>query len=277
MSGFARLVPARALHRRPEVHVFVIWSEARDQETRILEDLAHTFPVLEVVEVTWTPGEVFARSLTRMYGDAIPPDSDKERHCGSGPFLAVVVRDQRPRYRLRRTNRGPLVLNATVLDARSRYREWTGGGYRVHGTDSVAEADRNLALLLGRRAADFARTPAPGGAVRSRAGDPIGTSGWESTDQLLLAVEAYGSVLVSRSTGPDGDALTLRTPDAWWTEQLLGGRVADDGAREVRVGDRSARVTLVEVRPRRTVDWVGALRPWVRRARRLRRALRPTG
>jgi hypothetical protein len=255
----------------------VIWSEARVLEQRILDDIAGTFTVLEIVEVTWTPGDVFARNLSRMYGDALPPGSDKELHCGSGPFLAVVVLDDRPRHRLRRTNRGPQLLDSNVFDARARYREWTGGGYRVHASDSEAEAERNIALLLGRRACYYDREPTRAVPDRGRAGDPVGTHGWQSLDELLLALEAHGCVLVSRSTGPDGDGLTMRTPDAWWAERIAGGSPAGDRARTVAVGRDVLRLMLVEVPPRRTWDWVGALRPWVHRLRRLRDAVRPAG
>ncbi|MGY1735363.1 hypothetical protein [Geodermatophilus sp. SYSU D00684] len=263
--------------RRPEVHVFAIWSEARVLEERILEDLAGTFTVLEVVEVSWTPGETFARNLTRMYGDALPPGSDKEVHCGSGPFLLVVVRDDRPRHRLRRTTRGPALLNSTVFDARARYREWTGGGYRVHASDSAAEAARNLALLLGRRVSDVPGHDPRTGVVHSRAGDPVGTHGWESVDQLVLALEAHGCSPTHRSTGPDGDRLVVRTPDAWWAERIAGGTEVTAGARDVPVASGTVRLVLVEEPPRRRPDWVGTARPWVRRARRLRDTLRPAG
>ena len=84
-------------------------------------------------------GETFARNLSRMYGDDLPPNSAKELHCGNGPFLVAVVEDLRPRYRLRRTNRGLRILNSAVFDARRRYRRWTDGGYKVHASDSVAE------------------------------------------------------------------------------------------------------------------------------------------
>jgi hypothetical protein len=263
--------------RNPEVHVFVIWSEARFLEPEILADIDRSFTVLELLEVHWTPGEVFARNLTRMYGDALPPGSDKEVHCGSGPFLAVVVRDDRPRYGVRRTTRGPKRLNSNVFDSRSRYREWTGGGYRVHASDSVAEAERNLVLLLGRHAADFGRDMGSHGSVRSQAGDPIGTYGWDSVEQLVMALEAHDCVLLSRSTGPEGDAIVFRTTDLWWAEHVAVGSAAGDHVLDVPVRGGFARLTLVEVPPPWRFDWVRTVRPWVRRARRLGHALRPTG
>jgi hypothetical protein len=263
--------------RRPETQLFLLWSKARHAEERILGDITSHFTVLEMIEIAWSRGETFSRNLTRMYGDALPPGSDKEVHCGDGPMLAVVVRDERPRYRIRRTNRGPKWTNSNVFDARSRYREWTGGGHRVHASDSVTEAERNLVFLLGRPTDDFPSSTSSDGVAHGRAGDPIGTHNWVSTDELLVALGAHGCALVSRSEGPDGSTLTVRTPDAWWAEHIAAGTPVGDRMLEVPVGTGSVRLTLVEVPPRPTWDWVGTLRPWVRRARRLLSALRPSG
>ena len=133
-------------HSRGEPYVFILWSQARREERRILADLHARFAVLDMVEVVWTQGDTFARSLTRMYGSALPPGSDKELHCGDGPFLVVVVEDSHPRRRPRRTNHGVRLLNSAVIDARQRYRNWTGGGYRVHASDSVEDADHPLVV-----------------------------------------------------------------------------------------------------------------------------------
>lgn len=230
---------------RHEVHLFVLWSEARRQEDRILADLTARFVFLDVIEVTWTADATFARNLTRMYGDALPPGSDKELHCGTGPFLAVVVEDQCPRYRVRRTGRGRKLLNSAVFDARYRYRTWTGGGYRVHATDSVAETRRNLALLFGMRPADFQGAPQVDTRPRFWAADPVGTSGWDSVEQLGMVLGAFGGRIVSSAS----DELVVTTPDLWWAEHIAGGRDVGPGVRVVVVGTKRMKLILIERRP----------------------------
>lgn len=250
------------LRSRWPVYLFVLWSEARTQESRILADLAATFTVLEILEVTWAPDETFSRNLSRMYGDALPPGSDKEVHCGTGPCLAVVVQDRRPRFGLRRTGRGRKVLNSSVFDARLRYRRWTGGGYRVHASDSTAETERNLVLLFGAGTADFyGRRPSMDGA-RVHAADPVGTHGWASLDQLLLALEPYGARPASRPGA--GDRLNLVASDVWWAERIAGGRELGVGVREIEVAGRPLELTIRE-QPARPVRAVDALIRWVRR------------
>ncbi len=68
----------------------------------------------------------------------------------------------------------------------------------MHASDSVAETERNLVLLFGAGSAEFhGRRPSMAGA-RVHAADPVGTHGWASLDQLLLALEPYGARPVSR-------------------------------------------------------------------------------
>ncbi len=216
----------------PEVHVFLLWSEARVEEERILADLAERFRVLDVVEVVWTQGDSFADSLSRMYGDALPPGSDKERHCGSGPFLVVVVEDALPRYGVRRTSRRLGVVNTAVFDARQRYREWTGGGFRVHASDSVLETERNLLLLFGTGSAEVLSGRPASEPPRRREVDPVGTNGWESLNQLGRVIRPYGGHL--RPVASPGEHEILAS-DPWWVERIVGGREVAPGTRLVEV------------------------------------------
>lgn len=232
------------MRRWPPVYAFVLWETARGEQDRILADLHRTFRVLQEVEVTWTPDDTFARSLTRMYGDALPPGSDKERHGGTGPFLLVVVEDRRPRLRPRRTGRGRRVVNARVYDARLRYRQWTGGGYRVHASDSVAETERNLVLLLGEGLDAVRRQGRSAG--RRQAGDLAGTHGWADREQLLVALAAYGAV----PHGPQREGrLEVLAPDAWWAEHVAGGTELRPGVRQVQVAGQPLELAVVQTPP----------------------------
>jgi hypothetical protein len=229
-----------------EVHLFVLWSEARHAEAEILEDIAHHFRVLDLAEVTWSP-EAFAQNLRCLYGTALPPDSPKERHSGNGPFLVVVVEDERPRRRIRRLGRHWRWrrVNARVFDARRRYRAMTGGGYRVHASENEREADRDLVLLFGRRAGEFLAGAAPEG-TRAHAADIVGAHGWPDTRQLLLALDVTSGQRVLDP--PDGVDLAIEVQDLWWASHVLG---AGDGAatrHDVIVDGRPTRVLLVERR-----------------------------
>jgi hypothetical protein len=189
-----------------EIHLFVLWPNALASRDEILTDLAREFVIREVVEVHWTI-ERFGENLERLYSTKLPPSSGKMRHCGVGPFLAVVVEDERPAYAERRTTSGSMAsVNARTFDARARYRSWTGGGHRVHSTLTLPEADRDLFLVLGRRVMSYAAGigEAWDGTVRTHEEDVVGTGGSWSAHDLFDALDVATDYVVASSA----DALT---------------------------------------------------------------------
>lgn len=239
---------AAALLGRPPIHLFLLWSAARTEEATILADIEARFEVLDRVEITWSPGPRFAANLSRMYGSDLPPGSDKELHCGTGPFLLVVVADRNARYRLRRTNRGVKLLNSSVFDARRRYRSWTGGGHKVHASDSVAETRRNLALLLGEPLTQVRCRRSPHGTPFRRLDtDLAGAHGWASWEQLLFALQTHRARVVRSS--PHSVALTAA--DVWEIELVAGGDPAGPGRRTVAVAGEIVELTLRDSWPAR--------------------------
>jgi hypothetical protein len=177
--------------------------------------------------------------------------------------LAVIVEDPAPKFRVRRTNRGYKVLNSTVFDARSRYRSITGGGYRVHASDSITETEQNLVLIFGEGSSAFLgrRGAAP---VRRHQADPVGTAGWDSLAQLIRVLKAYGATRIRHV--PGAHRLVVWTSDAWWAEHLAGGEELGPMRRSVDVDGARWELVLREQRSRGTTLKLG----W----RRLRLALR---
>jgi|GEM_PF-499881 len=181
-----------------ETHLFILWQHARSEETRILQDIGGRFEIVAVREVHWSR---VSENFTRFYGQKLPPGSFKEEHCGGGAFLAVIVRDRHPLYENRLTSKGERLVNANLFDAKQRYREWTGGGHRVHATDSEAETRHNLALLFGVNLAEFtAAHPHPwNGGVETVRADLAGAGGWTSLRQLFSTLNATINYLVLRN------------------------------------------------------------------------------
>jgi hypothetical protein len=223
--------------------VFLLWWRARPQQDRILADLARRFDVLEVTELDWQPGR-FSESLTCFYGTALPPNSDKERVCGTGPPLAIVVEDREPHYGVRRTTRGFARVNVHTFAAKRRYRRWTGGGHRVHASQTPREAERDLYLLLGRTASSHKGSPWDG-SIRTRSGDLLGADGWTSIDELCTALDlTLPYVLLGDAAallGRDEEArrLIILAEERWSPAMIARGTSLDDGD-----GTRRRRVTI---------------------------------
>jgi hypothetical protein len=219
------------------IQIFLLWQNALERAQDILSDLQSTFIVLDVIDVEWSRGR-FAENLTRFYRDQLPPGSDKERHCGVGPFRLIIVEDQHPRYGKRRTSRGTAVVNRNVYDTRARYRSWTGGGHRVHASVMRGEADHDLFLLLGSRTTDYEGAGGSpwAGVVKRERRDLVGADGWQSLDELLTAFEVtFGYVLLSRRddgvAGVSGDqqaVVDVLVEDRWWAAVTANTQPSDD-------------------------------------------------
>jgi hypothetical protein len=243
---------AQTSRHESEIHVFLLWSNALPKADRILADIRSRFTVLDVISVEWSR-EKFATNLTRFYGQTLPPGSEKELHCGADPFLVVVVEDLRPNYALRKTLRGKVVLNARMFDAKRRYRRWTGRGHRVHATVNPREADKDLFLLLGRRADFYRSGPRQSGhdAPTSLQRDLTGADGWQSRPQLLAALETVTGCVVIGATAAvptrDAEGLRLLVDNVWWAARIANGSRQSDTAQRVQVAGRELSLVLSEV------------------------------
>lgn len=217
------IVPAHSLQQRSgtcqesdadaELHLFVIWSAARTEEKRILADIRDHLEVRGVHEVHWSP-ELVRQNYSRFYrGRLVPPYRNVRLNKGSGPLLVVTALDRSPRYEMRETLHGAAVVNTTLFDAKVRHRAWTGPGHLVHGSDTAAEAERDLMLLLGCNSRDYLDQH-PGawdGVIRSVRRDLSGARGWDSAAQLFGALNCSVDYVVLRGADALRDLAGQRT------------------------------------------------------------------
>ena len=131
-------------------HVFVLWRKARFARERILADLAKEFVVVERFDVRWpwwkTPALLRAFYSDRRWIRWIR----KALTCGAWAFEAVLVRDDRPDVATRREGEYCAGENKRMRDVKKRYREWTGGRWRVHASASARETAYQYEFLTGR-------------------------------------------------------------------------------------------------------------------------------
>ena len=137
-----------------ETHLFILWENAREKEKEIVEDINKNFKILGKYNIKWDK-ENFSKSLSRFYGTNLPKNSGKEQHCGNGDFLLIVVEVDNPKYEERDTSKGKQIVNVNMFDKKAYYRELTGGGHKVHATNSEVETNHDLTLLLGKSIKDY--------------------------------------------------------------------------------------------------------------------------
>jgi hypothetical protein len=183
-----------------------LWEKARSHEKEILDDIASRFTILRIYEVTWNK-ETFSENLSRFYGTGLPPNSRKEQHCGNGPFLAVIVEDTHPIYEVRTTTKGDQTVNTKTFEAKTLHREWTGGGHRVHGSNSVVEADHNLTMLLGKNSSDLRKEIGlkPNKKIIPLAKELEGANGWRDLRHLFYVLNSTVPYVVLRNFEPFPD------------------------------------------------------------------------
>ncbi len=198
-------------HNNGELHLFILWQRALNLSDYVIEDLSRKFTLLKVAKVSWSPRK-FSENLSRFYGQKLPPGSGKEQHCGTGPFLLLVVLDHVPRYEPRPTSKGLDIVNINTFDAKMLYRQWAGGGHRIHATNNPREAEHDLCLLLGINRTDFLgqNNGAWEGEIEEIAQDMVGANGWHDLSQLFYVLNSTVNYVVLRNF----DSLPHKMPDA---------------------------------------------------------------
>lgn len=186
--------------KNSEVHLFIVWDFARKHAKQIIDDIGSNFEILDIYDIAWTLRN-FSDNLSRFYGINLPPKSSKEEHIGKGPFLLVIVRDYEKKYDYHETSKGKKYINSRMFISKTRHREWTGGGHRIHGTNTIQETTHDLKLLLGERADMYLN-----GDYRSKQGKTVqitkdleGADGWGSVQQLFDVMHSAQPYVVMRN------------------------------------------------------------------------------
>ncbi|PID30819.1 hypothetical protein CR973_01070 [Candidatus Saccharibacteria bacterium] len=187
---------------KSEYHLFIIWQNALSREKSIVKDIANTFEILYRIRVTWSK-EHFSRNLTRFYGVSLPKNSGKEQHIGTGSFLVIVVKDHESEYNHHDTSKGVKLINSRTFTAKTRYREITGGGHKIHGTNTPAEFSHDFALLFGESVDDFMKVHKPSSDKEiAYSKDLVGYKGWDSLSQMFAVLNLTEEYVVMRNYEP---------------------------------------------------------------------------
>jgi hypothetical protein len=201
-----------------DLHMFVLWERAREQWPAIVQDIARHFTVLDMRHITWPTAQVDDNFL-RLYG--APPQRGVGAHfkrkeiVGAGTFAVVTVEDPAPRYIYDRTfSKKVELVNRAVVEAKARYRQWTGGGFRIHSSNSLGEFFRDMTLLVGAEELGrlLARVEPYTGEPATAATSLAGADGWPNLRALFEHLVRAVDCMVLRNfeqlpaSLPDGDA-----------------------------------------------------------------------
>ncbi|MBR6162438.1 protein kinase [bacterium] len=183
-----------------ELHLILLWQNARYKQKEILEDIQKNLTISECIEIEWSKKNI-ASNFTRFYGVKLPNHSCKEKECGKGKFLLVTVWDNNPKYEFVETSRGFEKVNTNIFNLKDKYRSWTRGGHKVHSTNTVPETNHDITLLLGINYNDYTKN-APkiwDGTIKKIRRDLTGANGWKDLKELFYTLNATINYCVLRN------------------------------------------------------------------------------
>lgn len=186
------------MKRNEEYGLIIIWENARYCEKKIINDLEKRFKLINRFEIEWNK-KLFSENLTRFYGENLPRNSFKEKHCGNGKFLLLILQDKNPLYCYRRTSAGKKNVNVNFFDSKEMYRLWTGGGHMIHATNDIKEFKHDLMLLLGLNINDYEKCYKESEDLIKIKKDIVGSDGWESLEQVLYVLNDTADYVVLRN------------------------------------------------------------------------------
>ena len=178
--------------------LFLLWQNARDKEAEIMEDIRRNFIILDITEIQWTDS-AFPRNLQRFYGEKLIDYNDKESHIGKGSFLLIVVRDDNPKYDIRKTSSDNERVNTNFFDKKTYYREITGGGHKVHSTNDEREFKRDIYLLTGNNIKYYDNKDEYAGSYDHQDKDLFYNDGFDSLIQIFEVLNNIYDYIVLRN------------------------------------------------------------------------------
>ena len=191
---------------KKELHLVIIWEKGRYKEKEIVNSISKKFELVEKYKINWDKN-LFGKNLTTFYGANLPPKSDKEKHCGKGEFLLITFYDNDPKYGYVKTSRGTERVNTNIFACKEKFRDLTGGGHKIHSTNSSLETNHDLTLLLGINYNDYEillkdksnNNIDNKNIIKNIPNNIIGVNGWESLKQLFYAMNSSLDYVVLRN------------------------------------------------------------------------------
>lgn len=183
---------------KEELHLFILWKNALYKKDEIINDMKSKFEIVNMYNLTWS-NEKYSENLSRFYGTKLPDGSAKEEHCGRGTFLLVIVKDKSPVYDYRNTTAGKEYVNTNMFDSKAMYREWTGGGHKIHCTNSIKETNHDLTLLLDKNVEDYLNQLKIEENVIELNKDLFGANGFNSVNEMFYCLNNCANYAILRN------------------------------------------------------------------------------
>ncbi len=166
--------------------------------------------------------------------------------------------DETPLFGVRSTGRGRRRVLARFMDAKSLYRQWSGG-IGIHCGETAWETERDLCMLFGPEevmSPDATARPWDGSTERLHR-DLAGANGWESIRELLGVLNRAANYVAIHygddnlaATAEDKADIDILTEDYYVVHTILSSgrfmrpKLPNGGRISVRIGQQTVQVGL---------------------------------
>lgn len=209
------------MKKNSEYHLLIIWKNAIKFDKKIYDDLKKKFEIRNKFKIIWNDVNC-SNNLSRFYGTKLSDKSFKEEHCGKEYFYVYILEDCQPKYDFRETSHGKEYVNVNMFDSKMMYRQWTGGGHKIHATDNKNEFNHDITLLFGKNKEDFVKTYSPNTKCVTINRDLIGCDGWNSIEEVLYVMNNCIDYVILRDY--DDDFQSMYTVDNYDIDALCDSK-----------------------------------------------------
>ena len=131
----------------------------------------------------------------------------------------MVLRDNNPVYAKRQTSKGKALVNAAIFDKKNMYREWTGGGHKIHTSNNLAESAHDILLLFNKSLEEYHNKPSWNNQMIEYSENILGYNGWSDFSIFFEFVKKLDNYVILRnynqieSIKPDESDIDFLTSD----------------------------------------------------------------
>ncbi len=179
----------------PEKHLVITWPNCGSNQIELAKIIHEKFEVLRVISGEWTESNA-ELNYSRFYQQNLSGNLETISHKGIGKFQIYIVLDSQPSYGFRETSRGFEFVNINIFSLKSRLREMTLGGHKVHSTNSFKEFRRDVAMLWG---IDVSKTEDFENLIPENMVGTFGSEGFKNIEDAFLLLNSCTDYLVLRN------------------------------------------------------------------------------
>lgn len=139
-----------------ELQLFIIWHNAIESYSYIIEKLSSCFLIKMVYETTWNQAKT-VNKMIHLYQCTYIQAEKKLAECGYGKIIIILVEDIEPIPKLYFTKYGNIFVSKKAQEIKAEIRNFFNGKNLIHGTMIDFELKNDIKVCLNCTEEEFLR------------------------------------------------------------------------------------------------------------------------